>query len=59
MKSLIADEKIPHDSSVQIYGSNSYIDSFSFVQLIVGIEEIFGEMEGLEINLIDESSRCW
>ena len=52
-ESLIAEEKIPHDSSVQIYGSNSHIDSFSFVQLIVGIEEIFFDIEGLEINLLD------
>ena len=52
-ESLIPEKKIPHDSSVQIYGLNSHIDSFSFVHLIVGIEEIFFDTEDLEINLLD------
>ena len=55
-ESLVSDKKIPHDSSVQIYGENSFIDSFSFVHLIVQIEEFFFDTKGIEVNLLDAIS---
>ena len=52
-QSLAPEKKIPNDPLVQIYGLNSHIDSFSFVHLIVGIEDIFLEKEDFQINLLD------
>ena len=52
-ETLPEEKKIAFSESVDIFGPTSHIDSLSFVNLIVGIEELLFEKEGLEVNLLD------